>query len=65
MYLNKIYNRVKKTKQNCITLPFHPLCLYLLPEALMSLTTCFQETPLRPSLTTLKVFYALRKDIAL
>jgi hypothetical protein len=31
----------------------------------MSLTTCFQETPLRPKLTTSKGFYALRKDISL
>jgi hypothetical protein len=31
----------------------------------MSPTTCFQETPLRPRLTTPKVFYASRKDISL
>jgi hypothetical protein len=60
--LTKIYKKVKK--KNWITLPFHPLCLHLLPAALMSLTTCFQETPLRPRLTTPKVFYALRKDIS-
>jgi hypothetical protein len=36
-----------------------------LPAALMSLTTCFQETPPRPRLKTPKVFYALKKDISL
>jgi hypothetical protein len=31
----------------------------------MSTTICFQETPLRPRLTTPKVFYVLKKDISL
>jgi hypothetical protein len=52
--LGKLYNST-----------FLPPCLYLLPAALMSLTTCFQETPPRHRLTPPKVFYALRKDIFL
>jgi hypothetical protein len=43
------------------TLPFHPLRLHLLPEALMSRTTCFQETPPRPTLTTPKVILCLEE----
>jgi hypothetical protein len=47
-------------KKSCRAL----LCLHLLSAALMSLATYFQETPLRPRLTTPKGFYALREDIS-
>jgi hypothetical protein len=51
--LGKLYNST-----------FPPPASPFLPAALMSLTTCFQDTPLRSMLTTPKVFYALRKDIS-
>jgi hypothetical protein len=45
-------------KKNCAALPCYPDCPRFLPEALMSLTTCFQ-------VPTPKGFYALKKDISL
>jgi hypothetical protein len=53
---------LRKLCNSTFPLPVPPS---FLPAALMSLTTCFQETPLRPRLTTPKVFYTLRKGSSL